>query len=335
MMPRIKTFAAALVIAAFSMTIAWSQPRRGLVLYAALGYGPAVAAAFTKETGIPVHVVSLRTRDLLDRIAAEGHHPRWSLGWFDDAPAAIVLDRHGLLAHGLPAPVSLNRWGAGMTSPDGAYVPTGFSLAGVFVTAADPYLTPPADWSALTGAPYRGVIGMSDPALAQTAYPALASMLENGGKPFIRTLKMNGLHIYARNAEILAALRSGSIALGILPAGIALDAASRDKSLYVTVPHPAYAAPSVIVMAKGLAAKQRREGEQFIAFVNRPSVQGLRMRAGGSDGLYWPVITDPRPPANLPSLSPRDAVTLNAEKWGAREQNVLAWFDRRIVGTGT
>lgn len=338
-MRRIRIFIAALAIAVVCMTIARPQARHGLVLYSALGYGPAVAAAFTKQTGIPIRVVSFRTADLLDRIVAEGDHPRWSLGWFDDAPAAFVLDRRGLLAHGLAAPAGINKWGAVMTSPAGAYVPTGFSLAGVFVTADDPYLTPPASWSALIGARYRGVTGMSDPALSQTAYPMLAGMLESGGgwpggKSFIETLKANGLHIYARNAEILAALRSGSISVGILPAAIAIDAARRDKSLHVTVPRPVYATPSVIVMAKSLPARQRQEAERFIAFVNQPSVQKLRMRTGGSDGLYWPVTPAPQPEATLPPLTALDAVSLDTAKWGTRERGILAWFNRRIIGLG-
>lgn len=330
-MRRRLAFITALALA-MGIGIARPQPRQGLVLYSALGYGPAVAAAFTRETGIPVRVASFRTGALFGHIAAEGRHPRWSLAWFDDAPGATALDKRGLLAHGLPEPAGLNEWGKAMLSPDGAYAPTGFTLAGVFVTAADPYLKPPADWPALTGPRYRGVVGLSDPLLSQGDYPLLAGMLESGGgwpggKPFIRALKQAGLHVYADDSDVLAALRSGSISVGLMPLSTALHAANLDKALRVTIPKPAYAAPSVIVMAKGLKAERRREAERFIAFVNRPSIQRLRMRAAGP---YWPVTTSPPPPAIRPPAS--GAAVLNAAKWGAREQSVISWFSRRIVG---
>ncbi|HET9147310.1 MAG TPA: extracellular solute-binding protein [Acetobacteraceae bacterium] len=330
---RLRAIMAGLALA-MGIGIARPQPRQGLVLYSALGCGPAVAAAFTRKTGIPVRVASFRTGALFGHIAAEGRHPRWSLAWFNDAPGATALDQRGLLAHGLPEPSGLTKRGKAMLGPDAAYVPTGFTLAGVFVTAADPYLQPPPDWPALTGPRYRGIVGLSDPLLSQGDYPLLAGMLESGGgwpggKPFIRALKHAGLHIYADDSDVLAALRSGSISVGVMPLSTALHAASLDKALRVTIPRPAYAAPSVIVMAKGLPAARRRKAERFIAFVNRPSVQRLRMRSDG-DGPYWPVTASPPPPAILPPAS--GAAVLNAAKWGARERAVIGWFSRRIVG---
>ncbi|OYW09027.1 MAG: iron ABC transporter substrate-binding protein [Acidiphilium sp. 37-67-22] len=166
---------AIIVIAA---VLLWPASTAGLVLYAALDYAPAMGKAFTKKTGIPVRVIRLSTGALLARITAEGNHPDWDIGWFDGATAAVSLDQAGLLAHGLRPPVQLTATGRAMLPPDGAYVPTGFTLAGVFVMNKSSPLPPPTTWDDLAAPPYHGVVGMNDPAISGPTYPALAGMLK-------------------------------------------------------------------------------------------------------------------------------------------------------------
>lgn len=330
-----------LVIAVFTALIGVaSAAPPGITLYSSLAYAKPVAKAFTEKTGIPVHMVAARSADILAHIVGQGHHPRWSLAWFDGATSAVTLDHAGLLQHGLPVPADLTRFGAKMTSHSGAYVPTGLTLAAVLVAVANPYVTPPLRWSALTDAAYHGVIGMDDPQLARATYTALAGLLQaNGGWPhgkiFIKNLKEDGLHIYADDADTLAALRSGSVSLAVSRSSIAFDdAATHDKSLRIAFPKPVYAMPSVIVMAAGIAAKQRAAALKFIAFVNRPATQALRMRAGGGDGWYWPVTKQPSPHAGLPPLASLDPRALDAQDWGRLQPRIIAWFNRRIVGPG-
>ncbi len=314
-----------------------AQP--GLTLYSSLDYAIPVAHAFTRETGMPVRVVAASGADMLAHILSQGVHPRWSLAWFNDAASAAMLDQAGLLAHDLPPPPGLTKWGQALTSPEGAWTPTGVSLAATLAAAANPYVTLPSQWGALTSGAYHGIIGMADPQLSRASYAALAGLLREGGgwpkgKSFINNLKTGGLHIYADDAETLAALRSGSIQLAMIRSSIAFDyAETRDKALRLAFPKPVTLMPSVIVMAKGLDAKRRAVALRFIAFVNHPAVQELRMR-GSSDGWYWPVTSRPAPHAGLPPLASLDPRVLNAGKWGRLQGRVIAWFNRRIVGPG-
>ena len=334
---RLFIIAAALIVMS-CMTGPSFAAEPGITLYSSLRYAKALANAFTKATGTRVRVVVARSADVLTHIAEQGHQPHWSLAWFDGATSAVMLDRAGLLAHHLPAPSGLTKHGMAMTSPDGAWVPTGITLAGILVASADPYVASPDQWPTLTGARYHGIIGMNDPQLARSTYPALISLLqENGGWPagksYINSLNHDGLHVYAKDADTMAALRSGSIQLAIIKSSVAFGyAKTRDKSLRLVIPKPVYAMPSVIVMAKSLNRKQRREALRFITFINWPAIQKLRMSAGGSDGWYWPVTQHPAPHAGLPPLASLDLRILGARYWGKLEPAIMDWFNKNIVG---
>ena len=103
-----------------------------LVLYSAVGYAPQVVRAFMKQTGIPVTLINMSTGALLARVSAEGHRAHWSLVWFDGDAAATALDQSGLLAHDTIPALPWTPLGQSLLPADGAYTPTGITLAGVF-----------------------------------------------------------------------------------------------------------------------------------------------------------------------------------------------------------
>lgn len=340
-MRKIVVSVVALVVIAVAVMLLWPRQKNGLVLYSGLDYGPAIGKAFTKATGIPVHVVRLSTGGLLARITAEGGHPDWALAWFDGATAAVALDQAGLLAHHLASPADLTTAGRAMVPGDGAYVPTGFTLAGVLIAARNADFPLPVRWSDLTRPVYRGLVGMNDPSISGPTYPALAGLLKGAGgwpqgKSFVEALHANGLHIYAKNDATLAALRSGVIRLALVQSSAAInDATNMDRALHVIYPQPSYVLPSVIVMAKGLHGRRRQDAARFIAYVNSLAAQAIRMRDGGGDGFYWPVTGAPAPRKALPALATLDLGTLDAARWGERENAIVGWFARRIIGNGT
>ncbi len=329
----------AAVIAVIAAIVLWPAPDRGLVLYTGLDYGPAVAAAFTKETGIKVSVVRLATGSLLARIVAQGGHPDWDLAWFDGATAAAALDQQHLLARNLPAPAGLTPTGQSMLSPDGAYIPTGFTLAGVFISDPTRLPTPPANWDDLTQPAYKGQVGMNDPSISGPTYPMLAGMLDNaGGWPqgqgFVQALKANGLHMFDKNDATLSALQAQAVSLAIVQSSAAVFFAAQHPGLRITVPSPAYVLPNVMVEATGLPAKRAAEAAKFMAFVMRPDIQTLRQTQGEADGEYWPITTNaPAPLPGLPDLSQTKTVTLDPALWGGLESTINAWFAKVITGT--
>lgn len=329
----------AAIIAAIAAIMLWPTPGRGLVLYSGLDYGPAVAAAFTKETGIKIQVVRLATGSLLARMAAQGKHPDWDIGWFDGATAAAALDNAGLLARGLPAPQNLTVTGRSLLSTDGAYIPTGFTLAGVFISYPARLPVPPADWSGLTAPAYRNQIGMNDPSISGPTYPMLAGMLDQaGGWPqgqgYVEALKANGLQMFDKNDATLAALQAQAINLAIVQSSAAVFFVTQHPAFHIAIPEPAYMLPNVMVEAAGLPVRERNEVARFMTFAMRPDIQRLRQTQGEADGEYWPVTSDAPPPLPaLPDVSHIRIVTLDPAVWGRLETVINGWFARTMTGS--
>ena len=338
-MRKIIAAAFAIFIAAVAAFMLWPASSPGLVLYSGLDYGPAVAAAFTKETGIKVVTVRLATGSLLARIAAQGHHPDWDLAWFDGATAAAALDDAGLLAHHLPTPQNLTPTGQSLCSANGAYIPTGFTLAGVFISSPARLAVPPAAWADLAAPAYHGQIGMNDPSISGPTYPMLAGMLKQaGGWPqgqgFIAALKANGLQVFDKNDATMAALQSQTISAAIVQSSAALFFAAHHPGYRVTIPVPAYMLPNVMVEAKGLSARKQAEAARFMAFLMRPDIQKLRQAQGEADGYYWPVTSNaPAPLPGMPALSTLSIATLNPVRWGRLEGTINVWFGKMMSGT--
>ena len=315
----------AAIILVIAGLLLWPASSPGLVLYTGLDYGPAVAAAFTKETGIKVSAIRLSTGSLLARIVAQGGHPDSDTGLFDGATPAAALDAKGLLAHDMPAPSNLTATGQSLLSADAAFAPTGFTLAGVFISAPARLANPPGNWDALLAAPCQGLVGMNDPSISGPTYPMLAGMLDHAGgwpqgQAYVLALQANGLHMFDANGATLAALKAQAISLAIVQSSAAIYFAAHNPGYRITVPSPAYVLPSVMVEAKGVSAAKRKEIARFLAFAMRPDIQKLRQDKGGSDGNFWPITT------GAPALSGLNLVTLDPVRWGKLETTVNSWF---------
>jgi iron(III) transport system substrate-binding protein len=314
------------------------QAKGGLVLYAATGYAPDVAQAFTRRTGIAVTVISSSTGPLLARVSAEGHRPAWSLVWFDGDAAAAALDRAGLLArHTVPA-LDFAPFARPLIPADGAYTPTGVTLAGVFSIRSTPGRgapgSTPADpnWNSLLSPAERGQFGMTNPQLSGPAYQFLASLLaDHGGWPagqaFVRALHANAMRILPTNPSAELALQTHQISLAMVQSSAAFKLALHDPAYRVVIPEPATLLPSVIAIAAHLPPAREAAAEAFVRFAMSPAIQKLRMDEGSSDSLYWPVTADAPAPPHLPPLSAITLATLDPVAWGAREAVIGTWFE--------
>lgn len=319
-----------------ALALLWPRQQSGLVLYSAVDYGPQVAAAFTKQTGIPVHVIDLSTGALLAKISAEGHHPAWTMAWFDGDMAAAALDAAGLVErHSVPK-LNFTALGRSLVPADGSYTPTGLTLAGAFSYHPAQLADVPTSWQGLLNPALAGGVGMNNPAISGPTYPILAAMLaQAGGWPkgqaFVKQLIAAGLHNYTKNANTLAALRSGEIKLAVTQSSAAWFVAARDPSLRVQIPDPSFALPSVIVAAQGLNPKEARLVARFIRFASSAKIQTLRMRTGNADGYYWPLIKGIRALHHLPRLATLHVVHLDPRLWGPRESRINAWFSTQVT----
>ncbi|HQT60186.1 MULTISPECIES: ABC transporter substrate-binding protein [unclassified Acidiphilium] len=308
-----------------------------LTLYSRLDDAPAVARAFTAQTGIAVRIRRPPPTGLADRIAHEGSHPRWALAWFTGTPTAIALDARGLLARHLPVPAGLSPRAAALIPPDGSAIPTGLELGGVLLMPKSAPFAAPAHWQDLLAPARRGLAGMADPGLDDAAWGGLASLLAAQGWPagrgFVKALRGAGLHIYASTSDTVAALRSGAIQLALVRSAVAFHIASRvDSSLETVIPAPAVLMPSLIVMPRHLEPAVRHAALAFIAFACSPAGQRAALAADDMDSSFWPVNAAVPPPPNLPDLAglaPRDPRAIATDPLPA-----IDWFAREMVGSG-
>ncbi|GBQ81871.1 extracellular solute-binding protein [Gluconacetobacter johannae DSM 13595] len=305
--------------------------RPGLVIYSSVGASPAVASAFTRETGIPATVVVMSTGGLLARVSAEAHHPRWDVLWFEGDGGAAALDRSGLLARGLTPDLDWTPVGRGLLPADGAYVVTSFTLAGVFLsrTGRGPASSPgPSDLSAVR-------VGMPNPALSGPAYPLLAGMMEQGGgwpagQAVLRRMGAAGLLVAPSNPSVLLALRAGRIDVGLVQSSAAITLSRQDSRYAVRIPRPAIILPAVAAVAADRPADRRRVATGFLRFVMRPDIQAIRMHQSSHDHLFWPVTTAPAQP-DLPDIATLRLIHPDPTTWGLRQAEVTTWFERTIV----
>jgi iron(III) transport system substrate-binding protein len=303
-----------------------------LVLYSAVGYAPQVVGAFMRQTGNPVTIINMSTGALLARVSAEGHRAHWSLVWFDGDAAATALDQSGLLAHHTIPALPWTQLGRSLLPADGAYTPTGITLAGVF-SVRKSRAAGPLDWNTLLTPAEAGKFGLSNPQLSGPAYMLLANLLQqHGGWPqgqgFLRSLQRNGMRLYPTNPSTELALQTHQIDLAVTQSSAAYSLARRDSAFSVVLPPRPAILPSVVAVAANLPAGQQAEAKAFIRFAMSPKVQTLRMASHSSDAMFWPVTTDTQAPPGLPALDHLPVTILDPAAWGAREAAIGAWFDR-------
>ncbi|HTH98811.1 MAG TPA: extracellular solute-binding protein [Stellaceae bacterium] len=322
---------------AAAIVVVWPSSRQSLVLYSAVDYGQPVAEAFTRETGIPVTVIPISTGPLLAKVSAEGTRPGWSLIWFDGDEAMAALDTAGLIAKDTTPELPWTAMGKSLVPADGAWTPTGISLAGVFSYRGS-LATPPATWSDLLKPQFAGLVGMNNPTISGPMFPLLAGLLSDhggwtAGQDFMLGLHHNGLHIYPRNDDTLAALEAGDIKVAVTQSSAAWFSARSDASMRVVIPEPAYVLPSTIATAASLSGANLKAAKEFIRFVMRPDIQQLRIEEGGGDGLFWPLTTDvtTRDPA-LPALDTLHLERVDPSYWGAKQPEISRWFSTAMVG---
>lgn len=325
------------ILLAAVIWVFWPQHRKALVLYNAVDYGPSIAKAFTKKTGIPVTVVTTSTGPLIARVSAEAGHPQWSLAWFDGATAAAGLDKAHLVARNILPKLSWNDVGQRMLPSDGAYIPTGYTLSGVFAYHRDG-LKPPGNWQGLLAPVYQSKVGMNNPAISGPTYPLLAGLIKTAGgwpkgRAFILALKQHDLQVYRTNSTTLAALKSGEIKIAMVQSSAAYHLAQKpDSNIGVDVPDPAFVLPRVMIEAPDLSPTVKREAAAFIRFAMSPAGQKLAMQDKSPDGLYWPVTTNAPKDPHLPDPADLHLEHVQPKHWGPLESRINQWFTRTVLG---
>ena len=306
----------AVVLLAVCLGTLWPARRRGLVLYATSESAATLAASFTARTGVPITVVRLSTGPMLARIAAEGDRPQWALAWIDGDIAAASLDRAGLLARGMTPTVPWTPVGRTLLPRDGAWVPTGLTLAGVTLRRRGS----------------RGPVGMPDPAISGPAFPELAglSWAAGGwpaGKTALLAMRSRGLSVAPTSPAVVQELDAGRIGSALIQSSTAYAMAHRGPALAVRVPRPAFMLPGVLMVAKHAGSGSRRQAARFIEFVLSAEAQRGHLAMGAVDSYYWPLTNDVAGPPFLPPVDRLSLVHLDPNRWAPLQAEMTTWFE--------
>ncbi len=333
-----KKIALGMLAAGALVTVAFSQSPTPIVLYSAIGYGQAVADAFTKSTGIPVKLVDLSTGPLVAKVQAEKQNPQWNLVWFDGAEAMRDLANQGLLKKGWSPSVKWNALSKQVRPVDKAYVPGGVTLAGVFLVntklvAED---KTPQSWQDLTKPEWKGLVGMPNPAVSGPTYPLVAGLMQSlggidQGKAFLSSLKNNGLQVFDTGGPLVKQLYAGAIAVAATQSTRGVAGLVNKEAVRVVFPKGVSLLPSDF----GLSAKSSPEvlaaSKRFIEFFLSPEGQKVALESGDSDGYYYPVVEGVS--AN-PLAMPIEKIQYQKVDpliWGPREAEINTWFANSIA----
>jgi iron(III) transport system substrate-binding protein len=178
-----------------------------------------VVEAFEAQTGIRVRVLGdteqTKTTGLVQRLLSEVDHPRADVWWSSEALGTVKLSRAGVLGPYEARAVIDGGWPEGLRGRGGDWY--GFAQrARVIAYNTDRVSAQdvPRTLRALTGARWRGRVGMARPQFGTTRSHMAAIAAAHGEEAlgrWLSAMKENGLRIYDGNSTAVAALARGEI----------------------------------------------------------------------------------------------------------------------------
>ena len=194
-----------------------------LTLYTSVDdtFAEMVIDAFTKETGIKVHVLgdteATKTTGLITRIMAEMEHPVADVWWSSEPMGTILLDQAGALEPGAMAGMVDEDWPDALHSENWSWIGNAMR-ARVIVYASDRIDNPPTTLAELTDPQYRGIVGMARPQFGTTrihmAILANTWGIERFSK-WLAEMEHNDIRLYDGNARVVQAIALGEIDIGL------------------------------------------------------------------------------------------------------------------------
>jgi iron(III) transport system substrate-binding protein len=274
----------------------------------------ALAAAFTKKTGIGVLV---RTNDgiiLADQLMQEGSASPADVYLSENSPELVDLDQHHLLARlsrSILAQVPVQR-----EAPSGDWV--GIALR-VGALAYDPALVPaarlPPSVLTLAQPTWKGKIAIAP---TDSDFPPLVgAVIAEYGKQaaarWLAGLKRNA-QIYQTDESVVAAVNRGDVAAGLINhyywyrLRTEIGARAMHSALYWFPGHDAGSVVNISGAAVLASSSHRRQALEFVQFLTSPAAQHI---IANSDDFEYPARPGIQPNPQLPPLSSISSTTLN------------------------
>jgi iron(III) transport system substrate-binding protein len=259
-----------------------------------------VVAGFTAtHPGVRVDVFRATTGALNARLAAEQRSGgvKADVIWGTD-PLSMQSYADQKLLRAWPLP---NLPGV----PAGARTPYfwGTRVLNLVLVTRDGLVPTPTSWTDLTNPAYHGAVALPDPAIAGSAFAAVAyfSQAPGFGMGFYRTLKGNGAVQLSTVPEVVTAVAQGRYQLGIT-----LDSEIRAAVKQGSPVHAVWPREGAIALyspiAETAAARNDADAGKFLGYVLSPDGQ-RRIGASGWQPIV-PGLPGPPAPAGATAVSP-------------------------------
>ncbi len=282
-----------------------SDPRV-VVVYTALDqiYSEPILRSFEDRTGIrvlPVYdIEATKTVGLVNRILAEGSHPRCDVFWNNEVVRTVVLKRKGLLeSYRSPSASDIPD---GMKDPDGTW--SGFAArARVLIenTNLVPRVNGAISLLSLVEPEWKGRVSMPYPLFGTTSSQAAALYRVLGkdrARSFFEGLRRNGVLIVDGNAASKDAVVRGEAAVGFTDTDDALVAVRQGGPVRMVFPDQADGQMGTLVIPNTVAILRNCphpvEARQLVDFLLSREVERTLAECGSAQMPVRPGLPAPQ-----------------------------------------
>jgi iron(III) transport system substrate-binding protein len=313
-----------------------AQAAGSLVIYCGMQeeWCRAASAAFQQKTGIQVSMTRQSNGEIYARLKAEKDNPRGDIWYGGTGDPHLQAANDGLVeAYKSPQLDNLQGWAKTQAEL------SGFRTVGIYLGAlgygyntdeiASRKLTPPACWSDLLKADFKGEIQVADPNSSGTAYTMLATLVQLMGEEpafdFFKKLHANIDHYTTSGAAPSQAVGRGEVAIGIAFQHDLVAAAKKGGKLKVVSPceGTGYEIGSMSLV-KG--ARNSAEARQFYDWALTPEAQELGAK---NNQFQLPSNTATPVPEEAPDIRKLKLIAYDFDKYGSSEER------NRLLGRWT
>ena len=291
-----------------------------------------IAAAFEKETGIAVNVISAGSGVVIKRLQSEKERPQGDLVW-GISRSLLQTNVEYLDAY---ASAHKNAIPSEFRDPQDRWIGTNLHLLVVLQnTKSLPEAQGPKTWEDLTTSRFKGNIAFTDPANSGSAYSNVTLLVDmwgggNAGWGKVEKLFAN-MRMLNRSSLVFQGVGNGEY-----PLGVSLEYAGylwANNGAPVKVVYPA---DGTIAQMEGVGVikggPNTAGARKFVDFVNRKDVRELILR----QTFRRPARQDldlPNLPGKMPRLSDIKLVKYDEAGWTAKRGETLERIKESIQKT--
>jgi iron(III) transport system substrate-binding protein len=301
-----------------------AQAQQKLVIYTSneSTLNELVSAAFSKETGVQVDMVSAGSGVIVKRIQAEKDRPQGDIIW-GVSRSLLETNRDYFAPY---ASKNIDAIPAEYRDPDNRWIGNNLHLLVILQnTKALPANEGPKSWADLLNPKYKGKIAFTDPANSGSAYTTVTLLVDlfGGGDAGWQKVKALFANMKVLNRSSLVFQGVGN---GEYPLGISLEYAgylwANNGAPVVTI-YPAegtYAAMEGVAIIKG--GPNTESAKKFVDWINRKDTREMILKAT----FRRPTRKDldlSRLPGRMPALTSVKLLPYKEEAWTAKRKETL------------